>query len=487
MANTTIGFGQNPLVLRVSQDAYLGNAEYALLLDGIPVDGIQMASTLHGSDQTDIVTIYADLLPGQHSVAVQFLNDRWGGTAGADRNLYVEGITIDGLMVPGSNASLYTNGTRSFDFIESGPPTPTNLNIGALTSPNLLQLRLSEDRYLGDAQYTISVDGQQIDGVQTATALHSLGQQDIRSVLGPFGPGPHVATVSFLNDRWDGTASTDRNLYVEGISIDSMPVPDSHAALRAGGSVDFAFTGPPITISQPIGNGPDSLVIKLSEEFYKDFAKYTVSVDGVPIDGILTAGAYHVSGLSDTLTVRGTWAPGTHTVTVNFLNDLYDGTVATDRNLHIDSITYNNVEQPNGSRTLYAAGPQDFAFFDANPLLPVSHSFGSGPDQVAIRISQDVYLGYAQYLVRLDGVAIDGAQQASAFHALDMGDVFGFETALAAGQHHLSVEFLNDLWGGTPGTDRNLYVDGVMVNGTRLVGDTAALYANGIADFIFSV
>ncbi|WP_270934613.1 carbohydrate-binding domain-containing protein [Falsiroseomonas oryzae] len=485
MANTTIGSGKNPLVLRISQDAYNGDAQYALVLDGVPVDGVLTASALHSSGETDIVTVYADLLPGRHSVDVQFLNDRWDGTADTDRNLYVEGITIDGLAVPDSSAAIYWDGTRSFDFTESGPPTPTNLNIGASTAPNLLQLRLSEDRYLGDAQYIISVDGHQIDGIQTATALHSLGQQDVRSVLGPFGPGPHVATVTFLNDRWDGTASTDRNLYVEGITVDGLVVPDSHAALYAGGSVDFSFTGPPITISQPIGSGPDSLVIKLSGDFYKDFAKYTIAVDGAPIDGILTAGAYHFTGLSDTLTVHGNWGPGAHTVTVNFVNDLYDGTAATDRNLHVDGITYNNVQQPNGSATLYAAGPRDFDFFDPSPLLPVSHSFGTGPDQVAIRISQDVYLGYAQYLVRLDGVPIDGAQQASAFHALDMGDVFAINTTLAAGQHHLSVEFLNDLWGGTPGTDRNLYVDGVMVNGERLVGDTSALYANGTADFIF--
>lgn len=486
MANTTIGSGPNPLVLRISQDAYQGDARYALFLDGVPVDGVFTAAALHGGGQTDIVTIQASLLPGPHSVAVQFLNDLWGGTSTTDRNLYVDGISVDGLAVPDSTAALYSEGTHSFAFTENGPPTPTNLNIGAATSPNLLQLRISEDRYLGDAQYTISVDGQQIDGVQTATALHGLGQEDIRSVLGPFGPGPHVVTVDFLNDRWDGTASTDRNLYVESISIDGTPVADGHAALLSGGAVSFAFTGPPITISQPIGTGPDSLIIKLSEDFYKDFAKYTISVDGVPIDGVLTAGAYHASGLSDTLTVHGDWGPGGHTVTVNFVNDRYDGSPATDRNLYVDSITYNNVAQPNGTATLYAGGPRDFSFFDPSPLLPVSHSFGSGPDEVAIRISQDVYLGYAQYVVRLDGVQIDGTQQASGYHALDMGDVFAIHTTLAPGQHHVSVEFLNDLWGGTPSTDRNLYVDGVMVNGVRLAGDTAALYSNGTADFIFN-
>ena len=45
----------------------------------------------------------------------------------------------------------------------------------------------------------------------------------------------------------------------------------------------------------------------------------------------------------------------------------------------------------------------------------------------------------------------------------------------------LAINFINDAWGGTPDTDRNLYVDGVDLNGTPQAGGAAALYSNGTA------
>jgi len=38
-------------------------------------------------------------------------------------------------------------------------------------------------------------------------------------------------SVSFLNDAWGGTATTDRNLYVDGIEVDAKPMAGSSAAL----------------------------------------------------------------------------------------------------------------------------------------------------------------------------------------------------------------------------------------------------------------
>jgi hypothetical protein len=49
---------------------------------------------------------------------------------------------------------------------------PTILGSG----PDEMVLSLSEDAWNGDAQFTVSVDGQQIGGVQTASAAHAQGQ-----------------------------------------------------------------------------------------------------------------------------------------------------------------------------------------------------------------------------------------------------------------------------------------------------------------------
>ena len=46
----------------------------------------------------------------------------------------------------------------------------------------------------------------------------------------------------------------------------------------------------------------------------------------------------------------------------------------------------------------------------------------------------------------------------------------------AAGSHTVSVALLNDLWGGTTGTDRNIYVEGATFDGAPVPGSKLAIY-----------
>jgi hypothetical protein len=67
------------------------------------------------------------------------------------------------------------------------------------------------------------------------------------------------------------------------------------------------------------------------------------------VGGTLTAHASHAAGQSELVTVQGDWAPGDHTVLVHFLNDRWDGTPTTDRNLYVDAVTYNGAAVPQGA------------------------------------------------------------------------------------------------------------------------------------------
>ena len=212
------------------------------------------------------------------------------------------------------------------DITNSTTPVGTPVTLAVGSGPDTLVLKISQDAFQGSAQYTVSVDGVQIGGTLTAGASHAAGQDDTISVLGNFAPGPHRLTVNFLNDLYNGTPDTDRNLYVDGITYDSATVPNGTAALMSAGPLDFAFTDSG-DVSTPknttIGSGPDSLVLKISQDAFQGSAQYTVSVDGKQIGGVLTASALHGSGQDDTTTVKGSFATGAHTLTVNFLNDLY--------------------------------------------------------------------------------------------------------------------------------------------------------------------
>ncbi len=124
----------------------------------------------------------------------------------------------------------------------------------------------------------------------------------------------------------------------------------------------------PAPIQTTLGSGSDTLVLRISQDAYQGNAQYTVKVDNVQIGGTQTATAWHSSGQSDTLTIKGNWAIGNHNVAVTFLNDAWGGTSTTDRNLYVDGMTYDGAAVANGSAALRAAGPATFTVMD-NDLM----------------------------------------------------------------------------------------------------------------------
>ncbi len=105
----------------------------------------------------------------------------------------------------------------------------------------MLTMRISQDAWQGNAQYTIAVDGKQIGGMRTADASHSAGDYDTVSIP-EIGAGTHKVTVDFLNDAYGGSSGQDRNLYVDGIFLDGVKQGGS-TMLASGGAKDFAIGG----------------------------------------------------------------------------------------------------------------------------------------------------------------------------------------------------------------------------------------------------
>ncbi len=243
--STAIGSGSHEMVVKVSQDAWQGAAQYTLAVNGQQIGGTLTAAALHGSGQSDLITLRGDWGDSGHTLTVKFLNDAWGGTAGTDRNLYVDGVVHEGATVANSSASLMSAGSTAIWC----PPEATGGSTGGTggtattigSGSHQLVLKISEDAWQGDAQYTIKVDGVQVGGTQTAHAAHGAGQSDVVTVLGNWGAGSHSVAVSFLNDAWGGTAATDRNLYVDAISYDGNAVAGGSKALMSAETASFGF------------------------------------------------------------------------------------------------------------------------------------------------------------------------------------------------------------------------------------------------------
>ena len=253
---------------------------------------------------------------------------------------------------------------------------------------------MSEDSYQGDAQFTVSVDGQQIGGVRTVTASHSDGATQTFDITGNWAAGTHDVSVTFVNDAQNNdfgpgsnvvSGTGDRNLYIQGVSYDGttvdasttpiyestiaqpnsatfvsgtrhFTVQDSTDIPEGAGANDVTSPGPAPTV----GSGPDKLELSMSEDAYQGDAEFTVSVDGQQVGNTQTVTALHSQGQDQAFTFLGDWGSGDHTVTVNFLNDAYGGNDSVDRNLYVDAINYNGSAGSGTPWELAETGSQTF-------------------------------------------------------------------------------------------------------------------------------
>jgi hypothetical protein len=232
----------------VSEDAWNGDAQFTVLVDGQQIGGTQTVTASHAAGQWQDITISNSIAAGAHTVAINFINDGWGGTLATDRNMYVQSITINGETLSGSSAQdtaangnqaadltaavMDVNGTATFHSTGTGGSSGTG-GTGTV-GPSTIVLHVSEDAWNGDAQFIVKVDGTQVGGVQTATASHAAhAVQDI-TFTGDFGSqGPGTIDVLFINDAWGGSAATDRNLYVNGVDVNGHSFPGTGAADNA--------------------------------------------------------------------------------------------------------------------------------------------------------------------------------------------------------------------------------------------------------------
>jgi hypothetical protein len=126
----------------------------------------------------------------------------------------------------------------------------------------------------------------------------------------------------------------------------------------------------------------------------------------------------------------------------------------------------------------------------APPSTPVLGSFaaGSGPDALVLKVSQDAWQAAAQYKVWVDGVQIGGtfSVTANALHKQGLADTLTLKGDWTAGAHKVEVAFLNDGWGGSAATDRNLYVEAATYNGTTVAGAANSFYSSGTKAFSFT-
>jgi hypothetical protein len=273
--------GTDSITLNMAGDSALGeDPRFTVNVDGQQVGGVQSVSASQSSGQTQAFTFQGDWAPGQHNVTVTFANNFIYPGVSGDRNLYVDSLSYDGQTVSNSTTPIYESpffppnspvgniyGNATFSVNDStalpagfsGNPTNTPGAVSIGNGADTLVLNMAEDAYQGDAQFTVSVDGQQIGGVQTTTAIVGEGQTQEFDVKGNFGSGTHNVAVTFLNDQigdfypagtpglpaegqW-AVDTTDRNLYVMGMSLNGGSAASGAPwELSSAGTQSFSVT-----------------------------------------------------------------------------------------------------------------------------------------------------------------------------------------------------------------------------------------------------
>jgi predicted xylan-binding protein with Ca-dependent carbohydrate-binding module len=370
--NTVIGSGSDSITLNMAEDQALGvDAEFTLNVDGQQIGGVQTVTASQSAGQTQAFTFDGNFAPGAHTVTASFVNNFiYPGVAG-DRNLYVDSSTYDGqtlsstttpiyqtgLYPPNSttgnnygNAVFKANDTTSIPSGAPSTPTTTPAAVAVGSGTDTLALNMAEDPYLGDAQFTVSVDGKQVGGTQTTSAVMFQGQSQEFDVHGNFGSGTHTVSVDFLNDQiggfypgtQDALDTTDRNLYVMGMSLNGGPAASGAPwELSSNGTKDFTVTA---------GSNPSATTAS-SGLFATDGAAATSDNAAISSSSLSTGTA--TSGMtfvaSPTTTPSSTDTTGTTTDTTAPIAAVASGTTQSSQDFAIPSATSSSDTATTGS------------------------------------------------------------------------------------------------------------------------------------------
>ena len=235
---------------------------------------------------------------------------------------------------------------------------------------------------------------------------------------------------------------------------------------------------PPVPDAPVAEPGMVALAIVLGAESWQGDPIAVVQVDGQEVFRGSISAPLSQGGARYEL---GSFAAGEdHLITVAFLNDAWGGNAATDRNLHVQSILVDGVATGQARPFLINEEASFSLPAPVPPPIAVPRQ-----DVLTIGISGDAWEGYAQYLITLDGEQIGSLRTANAAHAAGEVELVTLTGDFAQGPHQLGVTFLNDAWGGTAATDRNLHIESIAINGVVL-SQHVALERTGTASFSFS-
>jgi hypothetical protein len=282
-------------------------------VDGHTLAGVFSASSLHDFNQWDTVTIAGDYgTNGPQTVALNFINDAYDGP-GADRNLYVASVSVDGHLYSGTSA---VSNTGSLGY--SNPSAAVLVTNGTVT-------------YSVSSINPPPSGGTTVPDVPVVNPVVSPTYNATPTLTGSTDPGTTVTV-------YDGTTQLGTTAATNSGAWSFTPTAGLSGGVHSFTAVATNAAGSSAA-SNVVTERLTSLVLQVSGDSYNGPPQFTMTVDGHTLAGIFSASALHDFNQWNTVTIAGDYgANGPQTVAVNFVNDAYDGPGA-DRNLYVASLS----------------------------------------------------------------------------------------------------------------------------------------------------
>ena len=220
------------LQLRVRGDE--GTEQFNLLINGQSVGQVGVTTDWSIVNYTHDEKVIAS------DVRIEFVNDQWDPAAGVDSNLYVDNITIDGVVYETEDNTVYSTGTWTpDDGIVPGFGRGETLNTSGYFQYSGGELSETGSRILvrakgttGTELFQIVIDGQ-VAGTFAATSttdFQTIAYTHTSQVL------PTQIRIQFINDRFDAAQGVDANLLVDFIVVDGKAYQTENPAVFSTGT-----------------------------------------------------------------------------------------------------------------------------------------------------------------------------------------------------------------------------------------------------------
>lgn len=248
------------------------------------------------------------------------------------------------------------------------------VNLEAGTGKDTLVVKVTQDLFTGgNAQYTVAVDGVQVGGTFTASAVRMTGQQDSLTLHGDWGPGNHNVTISFLNDAFNTLTLEDRNLNIESAKLNGVDVSGASKLISSKGAYTFTAAIAAAAVAAPVVDAKHEVFTYASGSGAKAITGFSTSGAG---SDVLKIDGY---GLLNNGTAAGTKSYATFAdLKANFTQVGADTVIKLSST---DSVTLKNVKaseltEDNFSVTSKLAGAMQAA--TNNGWIVFNNTWGSG-------------------------------------------------------------------------------------------------------------